>query len=247
MSARVDNNLLQDGYTLYHHSLLFDEKGNYAVIQQGMNTLNNYARRYHWFSLPSTKISVEEPHTGIVSTLKSDNVIDLTSRNSRGSRKAILDIVKEGPRRIMRYSNFLKGQKTLVDYDLGNAEKILFMGRKHSFSFLDLDKRSREILKSIYEFQPSSFEELVLFKGMGPKMFRTLALLSLFIYGTKPAMKDPAMIEKEFFYDDPKLYSFAHGGKDGWPFPVDKNIYDKSIKILYEIAGDLRLTDFNPS
>jgi hypothetical protein len=46
MSAKVDNVLVQDSYQIYHHSFFFTEKGDWAVVQQGMN--DSYARRYHW-------------------------------------------------------------------------------------------------------------------------------------------------------------------------------------------------------
>jgi len=50
MSAKVDSAAVQDGYQIYQHSFFFTEKGSWAVVQQGMNDLTGYARRYHWLS-----------------------------------------------------------------------------------------------------------------------------------------------------------------------------------------------------
>ncbi len=57
MSAKVDNSALQDGYQLYHHCFFFTREGSWAVIQQGMNEANRYARRYHWLSEKSAILS----------------------------------------------------------------------------------------------------------------------------------------------------------------------------------------------
>ena len=54
MSAKVDSALVQDGYTLYHHSFFFSRNGAWAVVQQGMNTNTKSARRYHWFDRLTT-------------------------------------------------------------------------------------------------------------------------------------------------------------------------------------------------
>ncbi|MFQ5648230.1 MAG: DUF763 domain-containing protein, partial [Candidatus Aenigmatarchaeota archaeon] len=60
LSAKVDNAALQDGYSLYHHVFFLTEKGDWAVVQQGMNSSNKYARRYHWLS-DGLESFVEEP------------------------------------------------------------------------------------------------------------------------------------------------------------------------------------------
>ena len=70
MAAKVDNAAVQDRYSLYHHVILFDEHGDWAIIQQGMNPNNRMARRYHWTS-ESLKSFVSEPHAGIISECKS--------------------------------------------------------------------------------------------------------------------------------------------------------------------------------
>ena len=81
MSAKVDTCLLQDDYQLYHHSFVFDEKGSWAVIQQGLNAENHYARRYHWLSDNIINF-VNEPHNAICCNNKEKNVLDMTAKES---------------------------------------------------------------------------------------------------------------------------------------------------------------------
>ena len=71
-----------------------------------------------------------------------------------------------------------------------------------------------------YENQPENFADLLGLKGVGPKTIRALSLISDIVYGVKPSFRDPAR------------YSFAHGGKDGTPYPVDRENYDLSVEIL---------------
>src|SRR3989338_2872835 len=63
MTAKVDSSLIQDGYQIYHHAFFFSvikKPGSaslidsWAVVQQGMNTGNSTARRYHWYEDIST-------------------------------------------------------------------------------------------------------------------------------------------------------------------------------------------------
>ncbi len=81
------------------------------------------------------------------------------------------------------------------------------------------DSLSR-ILASTYDRQPQDFEQLLGLKGVGPKTIRALSLISELVYGVDPSYRDPAR------------YSFAHGGKDGIPYPVDRKTYDQSIEPL---------------
>lgn len=108
---------MQDGYQLYHHSFIFTKSGDWAVVQQGMNNTNKYARRYHWLGI----------------------------------------------------------------------------------------------------------------EGVGPKTIRALALISEIVYGKVPS------------FNDPVRYSFAHGGKDGHPYPVDKDVYDRSIEILRKAVNQSKI------
>lgn len=210
--AKIDNNLIQDQYFLYHHSFIFTENGKWCVIQQGMNTQNKYARRYHWLS-DNMQSFVEEPHNAICCDKKKENVLDLTAKESRETRQTSLDLVKDNPKHLEKY--FMpKGQKTLFEYS-----EMTMMPNHYN---LNLSKRSLTFLKQAYEFQPKNYEELVALKNMGPQTIRALALISELIYGTKSSWQDPAK------------YSFAHGGKDGVPYDVNRELMDKNTEFLKE-------------
>ena len=225
MSAKVDNALVQDGYQLYHHAFIFTEKGEWAVVQQGMN--DSYARRYHWLS-DQVKSFVDEPHSAICSQRQEQIVLDLTAAESSENRKATLDIVRDGPSHLRSF----RAQRSLLDYgDISPAPTPeLNMPRRHELiALLDIGKAGRKALELAYEIQPSSYEELVALRGLGPKRIRALALISELIYGASPSWKDPAK------------FSFAHGGKDGTPFPVDRTTYDSTIQTLHESIEEAKL------
>ncbi len=225
LSAKVDNALVQDGYQLYHHTFLFTENGEWAVVQQGMN--DSFARRYHWLS-DRVKSFVEEPHSAICSERQEQTVLDLTAHESEANRKATLDIVKDGPSHI----GFRPAQRSLLDFGDSRPSPVpeLFMPMRHELiASLDIDEAGRKALQMAYELQPSNYEELVALRGLGPKRIRALALISELVYGASPSWKDPAK------------FGFAHGGKDGIPFPVDRETYDSSIRTLHEAVEGARL------
>jgi hypothetical protein len=98
---------------------------------------------------------------------------------------------------------------------------LLDMPRRHHVQTADIDPRYlRKILLRTYEAAPADFESLLAIEGVGAKTLRALALTSELIYGTRASHKDPAR------------YSFAHGGKDGTPYPVDRETYDKTIEVM---------------
>lgn len=215
ISAKVDNTALQDGYQLYHHNFFFTRDGKWTVVQQGMNTNNHMARRYHWFS-EEVKDFVEEPESAICCD-KKGKPLNLVAKESNQSRKA---------------TAFLAGQKP--EKNLKNLKKIVFslnLPLRHQILAKDLKKDylSRIFLKT-YQERPENFENLLMIKGVGPKTLRALTLLAEVLYGIKPS------------YQDPVRYSFAHGGKDGIPYPVDRKIYDQSINILEEAIRNAKVS-----
>src|SRR3954462_12462108 len=100
---------------------------------------------------------------------------------------------------------------------------LLEMPRHHAVTAADVDsKYLRKILLLTYENPPADFEALLATPGVGAKTLRALALTSELVYGTQASFRDPAR------------YSFAHGGKDGTPFPVDRATYDKTIEVMHK-------------
>lgn len=203
--AKVDNSAIQDGFQLYQHNFLFTDKGEWAVIQQGMDTLNKYARRYHWISL-DVKSFIEEPHKAICCDLKKNSILNMVAKESKSSQDASVLISKEKPEKIIKEINSIQ---------------TLNLPKHHHVDIRDINsKRLYKILLKTYEEKPDDFEKLLYINGVGPKTIRALALISDLIYGVKPSFTDPVR------------FSFAHGGKDGHPYPVNKEVYDKSIMSL---------------
>lgn len=206
MSAKVDNTLLQDGFSLYFHTMIITEEGDWAVVQQGMNLDKRYARRYHW--LGDIGSFVVEPHKGIASDIVLDKVLNLTAKESEGTRKVSMEIVKDNPDRFRNF--FVQEIKNMRTLDYYNKVEYFTMPWRINW----------EQLRKIYEFQPRNYEEFVSLKNVGPATVRALAYMGNIIYGEEPSWKDPVK------------YSFALGGKDGVPRPVDRKAYDESIEFL---------------
>lgn len=145
---------------------------------------------------------VNEPHTFIYGE-NQGAILNLTDRNALETRNRTLEISRENPDKILKEINHL----VMPGHHDVRAENINL-------------KRLGAMLWLTHENQPEQFEDLLLLKGMGPRALQSLALVSEVIYGT------PAR------FDDPARFSFAHGGKDGHPFPVPTQIYDQTISTL---------------
>lgn len=238
MAAKVDSALVQDGFQIYHHSFFFSRKGSWAVVQQGMNTNNLTARRYHWYSEKITDL-VCEPHSGIISQLRVP-ALDLTARSSENTRKISTELVQSNYKSLMkdieiirRYSSPLSQMVAVQSQDkqatllhLENKEFHWHPVLKEDFSkSLYLEK----ILAKVCDLKPGDYEQLLAIEGVGPKTMRALSLVSEVIYGAQPS------------YEDPARYSFAHGGKDATPYPVDRNTYDSTITFFSRVVEKMRL------
>jgi hypothetical protein len=150
----------------------------------------------------SLKSFVDNPHTGICGQ-NQGNILNLADARANDARQSIMEITNEAPDKIIRES-----QK-------------LMLPSHHDVRLEDVNmKRLGAMLWLTHERQPKDFESLLLLEGMGPRTLQSLALVSEVIHGTPIRFEDPAR------------FSFAHGGKDGHPFPVPINIYDNTISIL---------------
>lgn len=244
ISAKVDNACVQDGYQLYHHSMFITEKGEWAVIQQGMNPDDRYARRYHWLS-SSVKRYVEEPHQGIMGS-RCETVLDLTSKESRGCRGTSVDLARTEPRDLERFYKELsggkakrvsRGQRTLAEFDAELIPTVELKGRSVELKEGDLRYRmprrvNWDALREVYDRQPENYEQFLCIKGVGPATVRALALVSDLIYGEPPSWRDPVK------------FSFAFGGKDGVPYPVDTRTMDETTEILRNALKEAKLRTY---
>jgi hypothetical protein len=101
---------------------------------------------------------------------------------------------------------------------------------RHPVRPADIDpKRLHKTLLTTYERAPDDFESLLGIAGVGPKSLRALALVAELIHGARASTRDPAR------------FAFAHGGKDGTPFPVDRGTYDQTIELLRGALDRARL------
>lgn len=231
--AKVDNNAVQDGFQLYQHNFILTRSGNWTVVQQGMNGAEKKARRYHWCST-NLRSFVEEPHSGVVGDNRG-KILNLTDTEAKSARSSILEISHEKPEKMLQEivqigkpaSQMIlmqDGKSTPIQNELFpeyTNERSIVLPAHHEVLEQDVDlKRLGGVLAAAYDNQPKDFESLMLTPGLGPRTLQSLALVSEVIYGTPSRFTDPAR------------FSFAHGGKDGHPFPVPLKIYDESIRIL---------------
>jgi hypothetical protein len=237
MAAKIDNAAIQDGYSLYHHAIIFDEEGNWTIVQQGMNPNTKMARRYHWIS-DNLKSFVSEPHSGIISELKSQNTLNLTSVDSFENQKICVELakgnvqnIKSSVYKITKMTKSTDNKNKTLDGWLAATHNIISKNGIPNNSIIEghylvdnyeMPKRlDWDVYRKIYDIQPQNFEQLVSIPGVGPASVRALSLIGEIIYGTKAS------------WDDPVKFNFAHGGKDGVPYPVSRKTYDKSISYLY--------------
>ncbi|MEM0014292.1 MAG: DUF763 domain-containing protein [Zestosphaera sp.] len=234
LEAKVDSVLLQDGFTLYHHVLAFDRSGNWVVIQQGMNTELRLARRYHlaWFVSGDPTL---EPHAGVAS----DNVgqpLNLTTRESVGVRRVLLDLAGDQPESTLRelrmVNAYLKGVRTLTGLE---PPRPLIRGLPY-YRPVELSGRMLKELREAYELRPRNIEELLLIRGLGAEVVRALALISELIYREPPPLKD--VVTHSF---SPFKYAYAVGGKDGVPYPVKKELVMTVVKELSRLVEEAKL------
>lgn len=216
MSAKVDNTAVQAGYQLYHHAFVVTEDGKWAVVQQGMSVQDRTARRYHWLS-EHVQNFVVEPHDAIVGDVKRNVALDMTAKQSEDCRKVSTDIVKDQPKKLMRLLQSVRpAHQTSLQKWMPEAQ-----WKEYVIEVLSMPNNLNwKAVKRAYEFQPKNYEQLLGIRGVGPATVRGLALIAELVYGAAPSWKDPVK------------YSFCVGGKDGVPFPVDRETYGEITEIL---------------
>lgn len=142
------------------------------------------------------------PHAGVTGE-NQGLILNLADTNASNTRSGILKLGEESPEKIMR------------------EIRSIVMPRHHEVMASDVNmKRLGAILTLAHEKELRNFESLLLLEGVGPRAIQSLTLVSEVIYGTPSRFNDPAR------------FSFAHGGKDGHPFPVPVKVYDETISVL---------------
>jgi hypothetical protein len=225
MAAKVDSAAVQDAYQLYHHTFFFTRAGRWAVVQQGMNDALRTARRYHWLS-ESLHSFVSEPHQAICSQARG-TTLNLVSAEHDPLRRASVELAAGGPERVLEVVGRQHTRAPSLPFE---DAPTLDMPARHGLLLQDVDpRRLRTVLLSTYERAPASFEALLGLEGVGARTLRALALVAEVIWGTPASTRDPAR------------FAFAHGGKDGTPFPVDRATYDRTIEVLHRAMAHARV------
>ena len=177
------------------------------------------ARRYHWLS-ERVESFVDEPHEAVCCDARVET-LNLVAHENDAVRRASAELAAAKPEVTLKALGAPKVRLPAPTRDR-RALPLLEMPARHPL-MPEFDVASpylEKILLKTYERAPEDFESLLGIAGVGPKTLRALALASELVHGTPATMRDPAR------------FSFAHGGKDGTPFPVDRITYDKTIEIL---------------
>jgi hypothetical protein len=214
LTARIDNNAIADGFQIYLHNFIVTAEGEWAVVQQGLNDATGLARRYHWHSA-AVRDFVAEPHSGIVGAHQG-TIMNLVDAQAKPAQSAMLTMTEE-PARTLRDAALVltKPPKTVT------ASGQLLMPLHHDVREDDVElTRLGAVLAVANERALHDFAELLLVEKLGPRTLQSLALVAEVVHGAPSRFSDPAR------------YSFAHGGKDGHPFPVPLDTYDESIAFL---------------
>jgi hypothetical protein len=173
LSARVDNNAIQDGFDLYQQYFLLTDEGEWTAISQGMNKSNRRARRYHWHS-PTVQSFGSSPHTGIAG-LENQSILNLVDPSAETLQQNMIKLTNEKPTEIIK------------------AMKSAEMPNRHDVRKEDINTaRLASVLDLAYNREIEKFEDLVDMHGVGPRTLKALAMASEVIHGDATRFEDPA-------------------------------------------------------
>jgi uncharacterized protein len=175
-----------------------------------MNEDNGMARRYHWLTAPAFD---SDPHSGVAGRTE-QGVLNLVASESEGNRKVATELAREHPSKIAAEIARLR--------EIGPRQ--LSLPRRHEARLSDVDPgRIERVLLKSYEAQPADYTSLLAVPGVGAKGLRALSLVAELTYGEPASVKDPVS------------FSYAHGGKDGTPYPVDRTVYDSTVESMRQV------------
>jgi hypothetical protein len=210
--AKVDSAAVQDGFDLYLHSFVVTDEGHWVVVQQGMNPGKRQARRYHWLWERAGSF-VEEPHSAIAGEPNPSPIVNLTDRLAAEARAQTVTLALSDPGRVV-----------------ASLERVLTMPSHHDVRAENLNlRRLGAALQVAARLGPSSFPELLLTPQIGQRTLLALALVAEVVHGAPSRFADPAR------------FAFAHGGKDGHPFPVPLKVYDETLRVLRHAVDGAKL------
>jgi uncharacterized protein len=220
--AKVDSAAVQDGFDLYLHGFVVADDGKWAVIQQGMNGDRGQARRYHWLSEGLTGF-LDDPHAAVDGPGQG-NIVNLADRRAAMSRDRQMQVLTDlGPDGILRelQAQDAAPQATLPHLSMPGHEEV----RPENV----VERRLHRALAAAADRGPVDFADLLLTPGVGARTVFSLALVAEVLHGAPCRFSDPAR------------FSLAHGGKDGNPFPVPVDVFDRTIRVMKDAVVKARL------
>ena len=207
LTARIDNNAIADGFQIYLHSFVVTADGEWAVVQQGMNERSGLARRYHWHSRGGARFHRRAAHRHRRRASGHDHESGGSPREA-GAERAAGHRARTIRRRRLPSRAPPRRCRRITRCAPANVEL----------------KRLGAVLAVAHERELRDFASLLLLEKLGPRTLQSLALVAEVVHGAPSRFADPAR------------FSFAHGGKDGHPFPVPLKTYDESIDCPAERA-----------
>ena len=211
LTAKVDSAALQDGFQLYLHSFVLTADSRWVVVQQGMNTSRRQARRYHWLSERVSHF-LDDPHSAIQGPRGQDPIINLATARAKPSRDIQLDMVRQDPDRV---GEQLRHLRLPAHHEVRPSDMVM--------------RRLNGVLRAAAERGPEGYSDLLLTPGLGARTLEALALVAEVVHGAPCRFSDPAR------------FAFAHGGKDGHPFPVPLSVYDRTLSVLRRAVDNAKL------
>jgi hypothetical protein len=174
---------------------------------------SNRLARRYHWHSAAVRDFTSQPHTAIVGE-NQGAIMNLVDPAAKPAQNAVISVAAESPERTI--SEFRK----------------LALPRHHDVRAGNVDlKRLGAVLAVSYDRQLRDFASLLLLENLGPRTLQSLALIAEVVHGTPTRFSDPAR------------FSFAHGGKDGHPFPVPLKTYDESLGVLRNSLDRARLGD----
>ena len=193
------------------------------------------ARRYHWISDALVDYIIE-PHKGIIGNERISLCLNMVSKDSEENRKTCVDLIKEGSESIKSSINKINKISSFENLDkwiyepTSNPNFKIFLKDKEAIENYEMPQTLNwRTMDELYDITPTNYEDLISQKGVGPSLIRALSLISEIIYGNRASWKDPVK------------FNYAHGGKDGVPYPIARNTYNKSIKYLSEVISGSKI------
>lgn len=167
--------------------------------------------RRYHWHSPSVRSFVSDPHTGIVGE-RGQPIVNLADSRAENTRQHIVELTHEDTQQVLE------------------SCREVSMGDHHEVRAEDVNlKRLGAVLAMAHDNEIDNFEDLLMLKGVGPRTLKSLALVSEVIHGDASRFEDPAR------------FSFAVGGKDGRPHPIDKQALDETIEHLQDSVEKSKL------